>query len=38
MFEITFVLGGVLKKLNVKADDSMMAYELFNNMYSRFRN
>lgn len=35
MYEVTFVINGVLKKLNVKADDSIMAHEIFTNMYSR---
>lgn len=37
MYEVTFVINGVLRKINVKADDSIMAHEIFTNMYSRFR-
>lgn len=34
MFEVTYVIDGVQKKMNINANDSMQATQIFTNMYS----
>lgn len=34
MFEVTYVIDGVQKKMNINANDSMQATQMFTNMYS----
>lgn len=33
MFEVTYVLDGVQRKMSVRADDSITATQIFTNMY-----
>lgn len=34
MFEVTYVIDGVQKKMSINANDSMQATQIFTNMYS----
>lgn len=34
MYEVTYVLDGVMKKININANDSMQATQIFTNMFS----
>lgn len=36
MFEVTFVIDGVQRKINVNAGDSVTAMQIFTNMYGGF--
>ena len=36
MYEVTYTLDGVLKKMTLKANDSMSATQIFTNMYQGF--
>ena len=36
MFEVTFVIDGVQRKINVNASDSVTAIQIFTNMYGGF--
>ena len=34
MFEVTYTIDGIIKKMNVNADDSITAQNIFTNMFS----
>lgn len=36
MYEVTYTLDGVLKKMTVKANDAIVAQQIFTNMYQGF--
>lgn len=33
MFEVTYSIDGIIKKLNINASDAVQAHEIFTNMY-----
>lgn len=33
MFEVTYSIDGIIKKLNINASDAFQAQEIFTNMY-----
>lgn len=34
MFEVTYSIDGLLKKININAEDSILAQNIFTNMFS----
>lgn len=34
MFEVTYTIDGIIKKMNVNADDAIVAQNIFTNMFS----
>lgn len=33
MFEVTYSIDGIIKKININASDALQAQEIFTNMY-----
>ena len=34
MYEVTYSIDGIIKKININADDGLVAQNLFTNMFS----